>query len=115
MEKSFIAHADLLNTILETESIHNTYTNTDRRLVAIPWEYSALKLINGEFTTVIIGTILRITLTKPYQLVYNSNFTGKALTCFLDKKYEGCKILSIKITKINPHSVFAEPVEFAKE
>ncbi len=98
--------------IAKTPNGLNYYTG-NHRYYAVPYEhikhgYSSSK---DRFETNNLGVILRITQGE-LRIVTNTAYNGHAITCFLDKRYKGMIVLSVKITKINQHSVCGEPVEW---
>jgi hypothetical protein len=103
---------ELLSQILETETITNIYSGK-RRDVAVPYKYEKWTPGKDGGTWKTIGTIIRI-IPSVKRIITNPDYhVGSSLVCFVDEKYEGVGIISIKITKINPNSVNGEPVEFS--
>jgi hypothetical protein len=95
--------------------IGTNYYTGKHRYYAVPYEH----IIHGyssdhdRFEIKNLGVILRIT-QEELRIVTNTAYNGHAVTCFLDKRYKGMVVLSVKITKINQHSVCGEPVEWIK-
>lgn len=93
--------------------IHNNYTNTDRKCYATPfmhtiWENGRLGFIDGKVKN--IGLAIRI--SNDGTIIGNPSYRGNAIISFLDKKFEHYDVHSVKIIKVNKHSVNCEPVDF---
>lgn len=52
---------------------------------------------------------LAIRISNDGFIISNPCYRGIAIIAFLDRKYAGSKILSVKVTKINKRSVCVEP------
>lgn len=96
--------------IAKTPNGLNYYTG-EHRYYAVPYDHVVWGDLGDHFGEKNLGIILRIT-QDSLHIVTNTSYNGHAVTCFLDKKYKGMVVLSVKITKINQHSVCGEPVEW---
>jgi hypothetical protein len=93
--------------------MYNVYTGT-RKLYVDPFVHTVW--VKGDLKNNIPGTLkeigLAIRIDNSGLIISNPSYRGIAIIAFLDKKYEGKKIHSVKVTKVNKRSVNVEPIEF---
>jgi hypothetical protein len=107
--------------IAKTPIIHNIYSG-DRKSYAIPFEHTIWTDLGDHFGEKKLGVAIRIHNSETKEndetfpmIIGNRHYTGHAITCFLDEKYLGKVICSVKITKVNKHSVIGEPIEWYED
>lgn len=70
------------------------------------------KEVRGKVCVKLSPTITSPDSHKPIWVINTNNYRQSGLVCYLDTKYEGYAILSVRITKLATKSVYAEPVEY---
>ncbi len=96
---------------------HNIYTG-DRKIYAEPFIHKVL--VGGvigsnavpyyDIQEKEVGLAIRI--SNDGLIVSNPSYRGHAIIAFLDKKYEECKIHTVRVIKVNKRSVQVEPSEY---